>query len=210
MFSVSAKTRVIVSGVFVGLVVAAAPVSAAPVPVEGLQLSASNLTSIQPSWDPYPGAVKYRVSISTSSDFHNVSLAYSTSHWYTATNLTRGTVYYVKVRAVVGSALSDPSATLRVRTNDFPQKLRVVDENSAYTEFKWARWIGARHYQFAISSRSDMKGARIYDGGNIRDNSTTPYSLDKGTRYYSQVRAVTSSGQPLTRWSPVLAHTAAF
>ncbi|MGC4153913.1 MAG: fibronectin type III domain-containing protein [Propionicimonas sp.] len=170
---------------------------AAPQRVSAVSTSRS---AIALKWEPVPGAVKYKVSYSTSSTMKKAKSKTTTKPSLDLTKLKAKKTYYVTVRVISagGKAQSPVSKKLKVKTRSkssaysylAPAGLTVTKVSADSASLKWASRGKGLRYRVAVStSASFAEASYVYVNGT----STTIRNLIDGAAYHVRVRVVSKT-----------------
>ncbi len=176
---------------------AAAYPYAAPQHVSVVSASRSALAL---KWDAIPGAVRYKVSYSTSSKMKKAKSKTTTKPSMDITKLAAKKTYYVTVQVVTakGKAQSPASTKLKVKTKSkgstythlAPIGLSTTKVSADSVSLKWASRGKGLRYRVALSTSKSFSGASYY---YINGTSTTVTNLIDGAAYYARVRVVSKT-----------------
>ncbi|WP_243075511.1 family 43 glycosylhydrolase [Microbacterium sp. SS28] len=175
---------------------------------EGPAVSATTSeTTMNVSWNPVPGAEKYRVYRSTTAggSYINVSAGAGTS--FTDAGLTPGTTYHYKVSADQGGLESaqsaSASATTIVAAPSAPTTPTLIKSSSSFAEFRWAgadnRASSYTVYRAttpggpytALKSLAPVPGSALTALQTTGRDST----VEPGQTYYYAISATSSGGE---------------
>lgn len=173
----------------------AAPKDTAPPAPTGVVASPGN-TEAKVMWQPVPGAGSYYITFATRPGGDYVAGGFSSDPGFTATGLTNGTPYYVRVQTVAASGSSafsaetavTPSVTLPLA----PQNVSAPVIGNTQVSLQWSPVSGASGY---VIFRSDA-GAAWPDAPHAAVTGTlfTDAQVSNGARYSYRVAAVNGSG----------------
>lgn len=153
-----------------------------------------------------PGATSWVVEISDAYPLVSPRQVVTTSTIAVVTGLTPATKYYLRVRPrSADGQFGGPSATVPFTTDGrlFPAAAPVVEvaaESTTRLALDWEKVSLAASYEVSASTVATMKDAEVV---TVEDADATLDDLTRGTTYYTRVRAIGESGQPVSDWSPV-------
>jgi len=181
-------------------------------------------TSFVVNWDSVPGAISYRLDVSTDSSFSNFVSGFNnltvngTSQ--SITGLTAGGIYFIRVRAVNAQGVSDNSGTqLQITLFNAPSAPNTPTATSVTETSFTANWIGvvgATSYRLDVSTSATFATNLVgYNDLTVNGTSQSITGLTNNTTYYVRVRAVNSGGpsvnsQTLTQSTGNIAAPAVF
>ncbi len=166
--------------------------------------SATSLTNtgFKANWSALTGITSYLLDVSLSEAFDSFvegynSLEVLSGAGYNVTDLTGGTLYYYRVRAVNSDGISNYSAVQSVKTlSDAPKAISPENITSTGFTANWEPVTGAEKYSLDISTAntfdSPVPGYADKDVGNVTHFDII--NLKPGTLYYYRIRAVNSGG----------------
>lgn len=170
-----------------------------PAPVA---LSASNTETRQfvANWEMIDGAESYRLDVATDSSFTELLADYQdrdvgnvTS--FTVSDVSPGTDYYYRVRAIAEGLTGADSDIIPVTTfPDEPVAADATDENALRFTANWQPAEGAKSYQIDVASDPEFENILSdYENFDTGDsNSVTITGLQLNTNYYYRVRSKSS------------------
>lgn len=170
----------------------------APNATAATSVTASGFTA---NWDASSGATKYRLDVSTTSDFSTFVSGYQSLNvgnvvTYAITGLLSSTTYYYRVRSSNGNT-STYSNVITVSTTgsapDAPVATAATNVSNFSFSANWDAASGATSYYLDVATTSDFQtgtfatGFENKDVGNVVTYSVTGLSDD--VTYYYRVRA---------------------
>lgn len=196
--------------------------------------------SFTASWDEGIGVTGYQLDVSINDAFtsfvtgyNNLSVPGAATVSANITNLTAGSAYYYRVRAVNALGASANSATIMVITPPIAKPATNVTSTSITAN--WDEGASIAGYRLDVSTDNFTSFLQGYDNRIVTGNSLDISSLSPGTTYFYRVRSfnagvsslnsttisqltlpeipqdfLTSDSQPSTikvSWSPVLSAT---
>ena len=147
------------------------------------------------TWNSVAGATSYRVQLSTSQDFNNltVSTTVSTTN-HGLSNLNYFTSYYWRIRAINSTDSSNWSSARTFKTKDQPLNQVILSSpaNNATAiainpTLIWNSLSGATKYDIQVSTNSNFTSTLI----NVTDHTSNSYNasgLSNLTTYYWRIR----------------------
>lgn len=196
--------------------------------------------SFTANWDEGIGVTGYQLDVSINDAFtsfvtgyNNLSVPGAATVSTNITNLTAGSAYYYRVRAVNALGASANSATIMVITPPIAKPATNVTSTSITAN--WDEGASIAGYRLDVSTDNFTSFLQGYDNRIVTGNSLDISSLSPGTTYFYRVRSfnagvsslnsttisqltlpeipqdfLTSDSQPSTikvSWSPVLSAT---
>jgi phosphodiesterase/alkaline phosphatase D-like protein len=147
-------------------------------------------------WSSVAGATDYQLDVATDSSFINIvyqNLSVGTVTSFPLTGLIPNTLYYYRVRAYNGCALSSNSSAKSVRTTPCtpaaPSAQNAANVTSSSFTARWNSVGGAIDYQLDVARDSSFTN---YVYQNLSVGSVTSYNvigLSPNTLYYYRVRS---------------------
>jgi len=172
------------------------PSSAAGVPYTPTNLMASTLSGNQVylTWSASSGASFYEIYRATSYNGTYSYLAFVSSPGYTDKNLTAGTTYYYKVRAVNSSGSSAYSAVASTSPDGYPAPPTNFTASASGINRIYLSWSAS-----SLANSYNIYRATSYNGSySLLTSTYETYYYDTGvspnTTYYYKVAAVNSKG----------------
>ena len=172
------------------------------IPPAPVALSASNTETRQfvANWEMIEGAEKYKLDVATDSsftellaDFQDRDVGNVTS--FTVSDVSPGTDYYYRVRAIADGLIGADSDIISVTTfPDEPVAVEATNENALRFTANWQPAEGAKSYQIDVASDQEFENIiSDYENFDIGDsNSVTITGLQLNTNYYYRVRSKSS------------------
>ena len=160
-------------------------------------------TSFSANWSASVGAASYRLDVSTLSGFgtfvtgwEDVNVGAVTTYSVNS-NLTAGTTYYYRIRAVNGSGTSSNSTTVTVLTvPDAPVSAAASAIANDGLTANWNSSTGATGYKLDLSTANDfssfVSGYNNLDVGDVTSFAIS--GLVGGTTYYYRVKGYNTGG----------------
>lgn len=153
--------------------------------------------SFQVQWNSVPGATSYQLDVSTDPDFGSFVVNNQTVNGTTSpvvSNLSGGTLYYYRVRAVNSSAItSDNSEVKEILTAPIaPGGFTVNASTATSLSVNWVASPTATQYQLFVSTNANFTSfvgdysPKLIDSGT---NSEVISGLTTSTTYFLRVRA---------------------
>jgi uncharacterized repeat protein (TIGR03803 family) len=172
-----------------------------PEPPANLSWTLVTSTSFVAMWDASPGAIGYRLDVSTDNfatfaegyeDFEIPAI--TTTH--DVTGLAPGTTYRIRVRTVTSAFTSANSSALEVETR--PSAPNATAATSVTALSFTANWTGtspADEYRLDVSDVATfITTLGAYDNLQVLTTSEVVTGLSAGTTYFYRIRASNSSG----------------
>ena len=166
----------------------------------GVAATSTSRNAIALAWEPIPGAVRYKVSYSTSSTMKKAKTKTTTSPSVEITKLKAKKNYYVTVQAVTAAnkAQSPASKKLKVKTKSkssanthlAPVRLAVGKTTAETVSLSWASRGKSLRYRVSLSTSKSFSQAKYY---YVNGTSTTIKNLIDGVTYYARVGVVSKS-----------------
>lgn len=151
-----------------------------------------------------PGAASWIVELSPSYSFASPRLVTATATIAAIAGLAPATTYYLRIRPVSadgGYGTPSPTVSFRTESRRFPAAAPVVDAGFASTTsltLDWPQVALAASYEVAVSRHATMRDATSLA---VAEPGTTVGDLERGTSYYTRVRALGEDGEPVSEWS---------
>lgn len=176
---------------------------------ENVKASSTSYNSIKLTWNKVSGAQKYEIYRSTKKSSGYKKIKTTKSRSYTNKNLTSGTTYYYKIKAVRSKYKSDYSD--RVSCKAVPpatSSFTAVSVNYNQIKLTWKKVTGATKFVIYRSTKEKSGYKKIE---SISDTSILTYTdtgLSTGTKYYYKIFTYTkdakggykiASAQPVTK-----------
>jgi large repetitive protein len=162
-------------------------------------------TSFSANWVASSGASSYRLDVSTVSSFasfvtawENVNVGNVTTYSVN-TNISEGTQYYYRVRAVSADGTSDNSSTISILTvPPAPVEQAAATVTNSSFDAKWNASTGATGYRLDVATNSGFGGGTFVTGyENLDVSNVTTFAvtgLSGGTSYHYRIRAYNTGG----------------
>jgi phosphodiesterase/alkaline phosphatase D-like protein len=157
-------------------------------------------SSFTAHWSTVGGAIDYRLDVATDSSFINYVPGYQNLdvgnvNSYCVTGLSEQTIYYYRVRAYNGCAISANSSVKNVQTRPCtsaaPNAQNATNVTASSFNAHWSSVSGAIDYQLDVATDSSfisyVFGYQNLDVGNVTSSSVT--GLSPNTTYYYRLRA---------------------
>lgn len=156
-----------------------------PRQVTGLKLKQATKTKATIVWDSLSEAKEYEIYISSSENGSFSLLKSITKTTYDFTDLTRGNIRYVKVRAVAGEYAGADSSVLVVALQPDPVTgVRATKNVKTKITLTWTKAVGATGYQVYYRLSTDKKDRLA---GTTEENTFQVTGLSAGKNYYFTV-----------------------
>jgi len=162
------------------------------------------------SWSAVHDAAGYAIDYDTSPSFITARHLQSPQTLAVLTGLDPSTSYYVRVAAVEAATRAigpwGPAATFTTGEPDYPLAAPVLTASSDTSTSLTVEWneVGpSLEYEVALGTRADT----LTSFRRVTGLKTTFEELERTTRYFLSARAVDTGGNPVTAWSPPIAHT---
>ena len=170
-------------------------------------LGVTDLTAISAKllWSRVTDATLYYLDISTSPTFASGNILTNTSveeeeAFYALSSLEENTVYYFRVRAVVGGVTSPSSNVISFTTLDdiatggfsfdlIPPSLKVKYSTNTSLALTWTEVRGNKGYLLDVATDAAFTSL-VVDGAEVFDTFYTATSLAAGTAYYVRVATI--------------------
>ena len=166
------------------------------------QPTISNVTveTFTVSWNNVIGASSYRIDVATTSNFTSGFVTGYNNQTVTGTSinvvdLSPGTTYYVRVRAVNDQTVNPVTSTNSVSAVQSTQVLISSAPTARSITANWTNPGNAVSYRLDVSTVSNF-ATRLtgYDNLTVNTRSQSITGLTPGTTYYVRVRSVNSVG----------------
>ena len=178
---------------------------AEPASPTGVAVTGQTVSSLSVDWATVSGAEGYKLKLSKSSSWTEPIYFDFTDSEGTATGLTPGTKYYVKVSTTDsnGTRLSAYSAKpyVTASTSDATPPTKVAVTGTAPTSMSvdWAAVSGAEGYKLKLSKSLSWTDPIYFD---FTDSEGTATGLTPGTKYYVKVALIDPlSGSRISSYS---------
>jgi plasmid stability protein len=158
---------------------------------------AISTTSFQVQWNSVSGAVSYQLDVSTTPDFGSLVVANQTVNTTTSpiiSNLSGGTLYYYRVRAVNSSAITSVDSEVKqiLTAPITPSGFTISSSTASSLSVNWVASPTATQYQLFVSTNANFSsflgdyGPKIINAETISEVIT---GLTTSTTYFLRVRA---------------------
>ena len=168
-------------------------------PPKGVWIASAAHTGLTWAWTAVPGATHYRIAISTSATITtHVRIRTVTGRVAGFGNLEPGRYYYARVRALDATTASRASETAPGKAGAVPKPIGVHPADLDAIDWRWNPYAGAVKYQVQQSSTPTFQAvleARVTSARQVR------LPVERDSYAYLRVRAVSSSGHPVSQWS---------
>jgi hypothetical protein len=165
----------------------------------GVWVAQTGADRVRWAWSSVPGATRYRIAVSTSATMSNPKIRFVEGRWATFAGLRPGQVYYASVRTLVGIEFSRPSVKVPGIPGAVAKPLGDAIENADAVAWRWAPYVGAAKYQ--VWSATSRTGANAKT--QVVTGRTVDIDVERDSHGYLKVRALNSSGSPISAWSPI-------
>ncbi|MCP4345334.1 MAG: hypothetical protein GY795_07390 [Desulfobacterales bacterium] len=169
-----------------------------PVVVPATEITTTGFTA---NWNSSTGAISYLLDVSVSDEFDSFVTGYEGLAVPDGTNkgvtdLSPGSNYYYRVRAVSESGISNNSDTQDVITvPDVPEAFQAADITDSSFTAVWETLAGTETYRLDVSASSDFTSfVTEYENLSVSEATKSVTGLSSGTLYYYRVRAVNEGG----------------
>ena len=190
---------------------AATPAVAPTSAPTGLSPSGGAIENTNPvlSWNAVTGAAKYRVQVSTASDFGSIAFTVDTQERRATpyTDLPLGTIYWRVAGMDSGSQLGPWAQTEFTKTwgvapaPQYPADFATLTFPTDALRFSWLALPGAQSYELQVDDATDFIGATTYATKNTSYVITEPKT--SGQTFYWRVRGVSTTASIASDWSAV-------
>lgn len=178
-----------------------------PLAESPVALGVTDLTAISAKllWSRVKDAATYYLDISTSPTFSSGNILTNTTvseaeAFYTLSSLEENTVYYFRVRALVGATTSPSSNALSFTTLDdiatggfsfdlVPPTIKVAYTTNSEISLTWSEVRGNQGYLLDIAIDAAFV-SKVVDGVSVMDPYYTATSLTANTAYYVRVATI--------------------
>lgn len=193
----------------IAVLVPPAPVLAATPPAadeeyilapHGVWVAQTGADRVRWAWTAAPGADGYRIAVSTSATMSNPKIRFVEGRWATFTGLRPGRVYYAVVHSLAGPNLSGgPTAKIPGIPGAVAKPLGDAVKDRDAVAWRWAPYVGAAKYQVWLATSRTGANAKTYKV----TGRTITLGVERDSVGYLKVRALNSSGSPISAWSPI-------
>lgn len=160
-------------------------VEVVPRQVQGLKVESADKSSAKIGWEPLAEAKNYEIYTSFTENGTYTLLKSVAKTEYQFTNLVRGKITYVKIRAVAEEVSGEYSKTIQVAPRpDAVKKISSVQNAKTQITLEWQKAEGATGYliYYRLAENKDYVLA-----GDTAELSYTITGLNAGKNYYVQI-----------------------
>ncbi len=192
---VSAGSSVITATTSGGTLSASKTITAITTVKPTISSAANASTGIKVAWtttsDDGYDAVKYYVYRKASGDSSYTKVKTTTSTSWTDTDVTSGTKYTYKIKALLEDESTTSYSDTASRTFSAPTTISATSNTSSGIKVTWSSVSGAANYYVYRKASSESSYTKVQ---TTTSTSWTDTSATAGTTYTYKVKAVTSSG----------------
>lgn len=156
-------------------------------------------TSFTANWGAVSGASSYRLDLSNFSDFSTVHPVFNNLSVFATsqslTGLSSNTVYYYRIRTIIGSTSSPNSNTITTTTAPAAPGATAASAVTASSfTANWGSVAGATGYRLDVSTSNDFSSfVSGYNNLTVASTSQSVTGVSGNTIYYYRLRAVNGS-----------------